>query len=111
MMNAVSLVFPCQLGPSNLPPLEAAQLDTRSIVSNIHYDPALDHPLISQLSEQSVLAWVDAMSIQISSDKSRNITQEISNPDIACLVSESFAQYWELRKEWTNSLGNPYIRL
>ena len=111
MVNAVSLVFPCQLGPSNLPPLEAAQLGTRSIVSNIHYDPALDHPLISQLSDQSVLAWVNAMSIQISSDKSKNITQSISNPDTARLVSESFAQYWELRKEWTDSLGDPYIRV
>ncbi len=111
MENTVSLMFPCQLGPSNLPPLEAAQLGTRSVVSNIHYDPALDHPLIRQLSDQSISAWVDAMSIQISNDETKNIAKEVSNPDIAHLVSGSIAQYWKIRDEWTNSLSDPYVRL
>jgi hypothetical protein len=93
MENTVSLMFPCQLGPSNLPPLEAAQLGTRSVISNIHHDPALDHPLINQLTDQSVSMWVQAMKTQISSDTPQNANTPIANPEIVNLVNEALAQF------------------
>lgn len=109
--NAVCLVFPCQLGPSNLPPLEAAQLGTRSVISNIHHDPALSHPLIFQLANQNVSTWVTAMTQQVLMDRSTAITNAVSNPNIASLVNASLAQFWEIRNEWTDSIGRPYTRL
>ena len=110
MENTVSLMFPCQLGPSNLPPLEAAQLGTRSIISNIHHDPALDHALIKQLTDQSVSTWVQAMKTQISSETPQNANIPITNPEIVNLVDEAFAQFWQIRNEWSSSINHPYVR-
>ena len=52
MADAECIVFPSQLGPSNLPPLEAAMLGTPSLISNVHHDPVLNHPLIQVVNTQ-----------------------------------------------------------
>ena len=59
--GAQAVVMPTYLGPTNLPPLEAAFLGVRSIVSDVHYfdEPISDYLCPLPANEPS--RWTDAM--------------------------------------------------
>lgn len=61
MASATAVVMPSYLGPTNLPPLEAAAMGVRSIVSDVHH---FDEPLGSYLTivpAGDVGAWAQHM--------------------------------------------------
>lgn len=59
--NAAAITMPTYLGPTNLPPLEAAVHGVRSIVSNVHhFDEQITDYLIA-LSPDSPELWAHAM--------------------------------------------------
>ena len=59
--GAQAVVMPTYLGPTNLPPIEAASLGVRSIVSDVHHfdEPISDYLLPVPASEPH--RWTDAM--------------------------------------------------
>ena len=102
MQNALCLVFPSQLGPSNLPPLEAAMLGTRSLISNVHSDPMLSHSLITIVPNQNAEDWAEAM-LHILAEKNPNFE---ALPDTESqLLSQLFSSFSEFklhREEWAH---------
>jgi glycosyltransferase involved in cell wall biosynthesis len=100
MKDAKCVVFPSQLGPSNLPPMEAALLGTKSLISNVHFDPLLSHPLINIVPTQSAEDWAMAM---LQSLKEVEIPLEpLSDIDSTLItqLSESFLEFKARRNEW-----------
>lgn len=108
--KAHCLVFPSQLGPSNMPPLEAAMLGTQSLISNVHSDPLLVHPLIHTVQKQDTASWANEMIRTISSPKP---TQRVlTNPDLflePTLVA-SIKEFADLRTEWSSSITKRFKR-
>lgn len=100
MQNAHYLVFPSSLGPSNLPPLEAAMLGTPSLISNVHQDPALENQFITVVPKQSVEAWANAMSTTLSNELAGREPVSLFTTDISNLVSISLHSFSESRIEW-----------
>jgi len=110
MQNALCLVFPSQLGPSNLPPLEAAMLGTRSLISNVHFDPLLSHPLINVVPTQSVEDWAIAM---LQSLKDVEIPLEpLADIDTTLIkqLCESFLDFKARRNEWVDNSHRRFQR-
>ena len=100
MQHAHCLVFPSSLGPSNLPPLEAAMLGTPSLISDVHQDPALENRLITVVPQQSVEAWAEAMSAALSNDRIVGEPAILSRIDIAKVVAVALQSFSESRIEW-----------
>ena len=100
MQHALCLVFPSSLGPSNLPPLEAAMLGTPSLISNVHQDPALQNQYISVVPDQSVEAWCDAMSAALSNEPAVREPVSLFTTDIGNVVSIALRSFSESRIEW-----------
>ena len=102
MQNALCLVFPSQLGPSNLPPLEAAMLGTRSLISNVHSDPMLSHSLITIVPNQNAEDWAEAM-LHILAEKNPNFEAlpETESQLLSQLFS-SFSEFKSHREEWAH---------
>ena len=100
MRDAHCVVFPSQLGPSNLPPLESALLGTKSLISNVHFDPLLSHPLINVVPTQSAEDWAIAM---LQSLKEVEIPLEpLADIDSTLItqLGESFLEFKARRNEW-----------
>jgi glycosyltransferase involved in cell wall biosynthesis len=98
--HAHCLVFPSSLGPSNLPPLEAAVLGTPSLISNVHNDPALENRLITVVPEQSVAAWVNAMSATLADEKIVREPISLLTINLSEVVSSALHSFNESRIEW-----------
>jgi glycosyltransferase involved in cell wall biosynthesis len=102
MQNALCLVFPSQLGPSNLPPLEAAMLGTRSLISNVHSDPMLSHSLITIVPSQNAEDWAEAMlHILTEKDPSFEALPDTESQLLSQLFS-SFSEFKSHREEWAH---------
>jgi glycosyltransferase involved in cell wall biosynthesis len=100
MQHAHCLVFPSSLGPSNLPPLEAAVLGTPSLISSVHHDPALENRLITVVPQQSVDAWVNAMSATLTDEKIVREPVSLLTINISEVVSTALYSFSESRIEW-----------
>jgi len=98
--NARALVFPSALGPSNLPPLEAAILGTPSLISPVHHDPALLNDLITVVENESVEAWTLAIKNLIAKPKPAHTEAKIRYQDVGLMVQEMVEDFRELRSEW-----------
>lgn len=102
MQTALCLVFPSQLGPSNLPPLEAAMLGTRTLISNVHSDPMLSHSLITIVPSQNAEDWAEAMlKILTEKDPIFEAPPNVESPLPHQLFS-SFLEFKTYREEWAN---------
>ena len=102
MQNALCLVFPSQLGPSNLPPLEAAMLGTRSLISNVHSDPMLSHSLITIVPNQNAEDWAEAM-IHILAEKNPNFEAlPDTESQLLSQLFSSFSEFKSHREEWAH---------
>ena len=102
MQNALCLVFPSQLGPSNLPPLEAAMLGTRSLISNVHSDPMLSHSLITIVPNQNAEDWAEAM-LHILAEKNPNFEAlPDTESQLLSQLFSSFSEFKSLREEWAH---------
>lgn len=73
MANAVALLMPTFLGPTNLPPLEAALLGTRVLASDVHrFDKEdLDGIDLTLIPADSAIDWALAMQKCLLEPKSR----------------------------------------
>ena len=100
MQHAHCLVFPSSLGPSNLPPLEAAILGTPSLISAVHHDPALEHRLITIVPHQSTEAWVSAMNASLLQEPIFSKHVDLFTVDINKVVSSALHSFSESRIEW-----------
>jgi glycosyltransferase involved in cell wall biosynthesis len=100
MTHTHYLVFPSSLGPSNLPPLEAAKLGTPSLISAIHHDPALANRLITVVPHQSVEAWANAMSATLLDEPTVREPVSLFTTDIGKVVSIALRSFSESRIEW-----------
>jgi len=100
MKYAHYLVFPSSLGPSNLPPLEAAILGTPSLISGVHQDPALANRLITVVPQQSIEAWADAMSATLLDELIVRAPISLLTTDISTVVSTALHSFSESRIEW-----------
>lgn len=111
MSGAKCVVFPSQLGPSNLPPLEAAMLGTPSLISNVHDDPALNHPLIRIVEEQSPECW--AMEINRLLTEPSVKVSSISTPQsqLDVVLEAAMEEFFEIRKEWSTESGRLFRRI
>jgi glycosyltransferase involved in cell wall biosynthesis len=102
MQNALCLVFPSQLGPSNLPPLEAAMLGTRSLISNVHSDPMLSHSLITIVPNQNAEDWAEAM-LHILAEKNPNFEAlPDTESQLLSQLFSSFSEFKSHREEWAH---------
>lgn len=59
--NATAITMPTFLGPTNLPPLEAAVLGVRSLVSNVHHFDEQVSEYLTELPPDSPELWARAM--------------------------------------------------
>jgi glycosyltransferase involved in cell wall biosynthesis len=100
MQNAHYLVFPSSLGPSNLPPLEAAMLGTPSLISNVHQDPALENQFVTVVPQQIVEDWANAMISTLSNESIVREPISLLTTDISKVVSLAFNSFSESRIEW-----------
>jgi glycosyltransferase involved in cell wall biosynthesis len=110
MMDAHFLVFPSQLGPSNMPPLEAASLGTPVLISNIHFDPLLKHPLIHTVSSQEPNVWAKEMLRLLSLPKSANSPLAVTNEDSHTTLIGALDDFAAIRAEWTSSIMDRFKR-
>ena len=100
--DAHCLVFPSQLGPSNLPPLEAALLGTKSLISNVHFDPLLAHPLIITVGSQNAEVWAMEMLRTLTELKTDFDPLIQANSTFVTQISESLKEFQEHRNEWAS---------
>ena len=102
MKDAHSVVFPSQLGPSNLPPLEAAMLGTRSLISNVHFDPLLTHPLIRTVASQNTEVWAMEMLRTLAENKAEfdPLIQPKSN--LITQLCDALDAFQAHRNEWAS---------
>ena len=102
MKDAHCVVFPSQLGPSNLPPLEAAMLGTRSLMSNVHFDPLLIHPLIKTVASQNAEVWAMEMLRMLAETKAEfdPLVQPKSN--FATQLCDALNAFQAHRNEWAS---------
>jgi len=110
MMDAHCLVFPSQLGPSNRPPLEAASLGTPVLISNIHFDPILKHPLIHTVSSQDPNDWAKEMLRQLSLPKSAPAPLAVMNKESHTTLVDALTEFASLRAEWSSLRTARYKR-
>ena len=100
MKDAHCVVFPSQLGPSNLPPLEAALLGTKSLISNVHFDPLLVHPLIRTVASQNADEWAMEM-LRTLEDIDTEFEPLIQpNSNFVSQIYESLNEFHAHRNEW-----------
>ena len=100
MQKTHCLVFPSSLGPSNLPPLEAAMLGTPSLISSVHQDPALENQFITIVPQQSVEDWANAMISTLSNESIVREPISLLTTEISKVVSLAFNSFSESRIEW-----------
>lgn len=98
--GARALVFPSALGPSNLPPLEAALLGTPSLIGSVHHDPALINDYITVVESGSVDAWTAAIQDLLTKPKPARIETLIKYENVGLVVQEIINDFRELRSEW-----------
>ena len=110
MMDAHCLVFPSQLGPSNMPPLEAASLGTPVLISNIHFDPLLKHPLIHTVSSQDPNDWAKDMLRLLSLPKPATSPLDVTNEDSHTTLIGALDDFAAIRAEWTSSIMDRFKR-
>jgi len=100
--DAHCVVFPSQLGPSNLPPLEAALLGTKSLISNVHSDPLLVHPLIVTVRSQVAEVWAMEMLRTLAEPKTEFDPLIQRNSTFITQLIESLKEFQEHRNEWAS---------
>ena len=100
IVSAECLVFPTQLGPTNLPPIEAALNGTYSIISKFHEDPNLDHPLIKMVVEQEPSIWASHMLQALSNDVKSITPLKLDHGHFKNRLVEEFELFLTLRDEW-----------
>ena len=100
MKDAHCVVFPSQLGPSNLPPLEAALIGTKSLISNVHFDPLLVHPLIRTVASQNAAVWATEMLRTLAENKAEFDPLIQPNSNFANQIYESLNEFHAHRNEW-----------
>jgi glycosyltransferase involved in cell wall biosynthesis len=100
MKDAHCVVFPSQLGPSNLPPLEAALLGTKSLISNIHLDPLLNHPLIKTVASQNAEVWAVEMLRSLEDTNTEYEPLDLPTSTYATQIFESLNAFRLHRNEW-----------
>ena len=110
MMDAHCLVFPSQLGPSNMPPLEAASLGTPVLISNTHFDPLLKHPLIHTVGSQDPNDWAKEMLRLLSLPKPATSPLAVTNEDSHTTLISALDDFAAIRAEWTSSIMNRFKR-
>ncbi len=110
MMDAHCLVFPSQLGPSNIPPLEAASLGTPVLISNIHLDPLLKHPLIHTVNTQDPNDWAVEMLRLLLLPKSASAPMAVTNKESHMTLINALNEFASLRAEWSSLRTARYKR-
>jgi glycosyltransferase involved in cell wall biosynthesis len=102
MKDAHCVVFPSQLGPSNLPPLEAAMLGTRSLISNVHFDPLLTHPLIRTVASQNAEVWAMEMLRTLAENKAEFDPLIQPKSDFTTQIGDALNVFQAHRNEWAS---------
>ena len=110
MKDAHCVVFPSQLGPSNLPPLEAALLGTKSLISNVHFDPLLIHPLIKTVASQNAEVWAMEMLRTLEKMNAKFDPLVQPNSNFASQIYDSLNQFQAHRNEWAPVRGKRFQR-
>lgn len=110
MKNASCIVFPSQLGPSNLPPLEAAKLGTPSLISNVHVDKNLDNPLIETVQYQNPSSWAQKIVEVLTRKKIPSININSESDQISLGFSSALDDFIQIRFEWNPESDGPYSR-
>lgn len=100
MKDTHCLVFPSQLGPSNLPPLEAALLGTRSLISKVHFDPLLTHPLIRTVALQNADEWATEMLRTLAEDTAEFDPLIQPNLNFTTQLCDALNEFQAHRNEW-----------
>jgi glycosyltransferase involved in cell wall biosynthesis len=111
MKTAHCVVFPSQLGPSNMPPIEAALLGTPSIVSSVHADIKLNNPLIQTVRSQSPEDWAARILSQVNIPKSSGHNLERGENSLIQELFDSIQEFKNLRNEWSSKTNRPYKRI
>ena len=86
-----------------MPPLEAALLGTPALISNVHFDPLLNHPLIRTVSSQNPKDWANEMLRVLSSPKSTINPLVINNENSHTTLTTALVEFATLRAEWFSS--------
>ena len=110
MKDAHCVVFPSQLGPSNLPPLEAALLGTKSLISSVHFDPLLIHPLIKTVASQNAEVWAMEMLRTLEKMNAKFDPLVQPNSNFASQIYDSLNQFQAHRNEWAPFRGKRFQR-
>jgi hypothetical protein len=110
MKDAQCVVFPSQLGPSNLPPMEAALLGTKSLISNVHFDPLLTHPLITVVPTQNAADWAMAMLQVLKEVEIRFESLADRDSTLTRQLCESFLDFKARRDEWMDISNRRFKR-
>ena len=100
LVSAHAVVFPSLLGPSNLPPLEALAVGTRSVISKVHSDAALINPLILTVPTFDVEDWAKYLVETYKQEKPKNQVQQIPQVDIEQLLREILRDFKQRREQW-----------
>jgi glycosyltransferase involved in cell wall biosynthesis len=108
--GALAIVFPSELGPSNLPPIEAALLGVPSLISRVHSDQMLQHPLIQVVKSQNAKEWATEM-IQLLHRPKRNVGHfELPPSQLVPNLLESITEFAEIRDEWSSEPTKQFRR-
>jgi hypothetical protein len=93
-----------------MPPLEAASLGTPVLISNIHFDPLLKHPLIHTVSSQDPNDWAKVMLQMLSLPKSATSPLVVTNEDSHTTLIDALDDFTGIRSEWTSSTMDRFKR-
>ena len=102
--DAELLVFPSDLGPTNLPPLEAMYFGTPCVISNVHDQVIYNSPLASIVPEQTVDCWYDYI-LQVLNAKATGSQGDLTSPEnvlTEALLNE-LSEIQATADEWSNS--------
>jgi len=99
--NAELLVFPSDLGPTNIPPLEARFFGTPSVLSKVHDTQIHSAPTVSFVPEQSAQQWCDAICDALNKKQRDNRTIVPAEPHRSSLLSDELVAFLKSKiNEW-----------
>lgn len=107
--HADLMVFPSDLGPTNIPPLEAISLGTRALISNVHDMEIHAHPLVTVVEEQTTANWaasINSALIQESIHEHHGMVSQ--RHDITEVVGAELVRFAKVLNEW---MRLSYVRI
>jgi hypothetical protein len=86
-------------------------LGTPSLISNVHHDPVLNHPLIQVVKTQRPESWAHEINNMLSKPKVDASPMENPKSELENLLDKAIEEFVEFRNEWSAEARMTFKRI